>query len=579
MKVGLNRGSGIPEENTMPEFTVGGYLASRLREIGLHHYFAVPGDYNLVLLDELLKCPDLEMVGCCNELNAGYAADGYARATGGASAVVVTFSVGGLSSLNAVAGAYAEDLPVIAISGGPNTNSVAEYELLHHTIGRVDYDYQRDIYAQVTADAVIIQHPGEAPKQIDNAIETALSLRKPVYLEVACNIANAPTSNPHKRVFGHRPASDPSSLEQAIEKVAERLNAAVKPVLVGGVKLRPNNAQQAFLELAEASGYGVATMPNAKSLFPEQHAQSIGTYWGSVSSPGCGEIVESCDCYLFAGPMFTDYTTVGHTILIDDNKLIQANSDNVSVGGQTFSDVQLSDFLSGLAARVNRNDSSLTAFQRVREEPASIPASETLSTRQMFQTIQASLNENNAVIAETGDSWFNGVALELPDGCDFAIQMQYGSIGWSVGATLGYALGNPDRRVYSLIGDGSFQLTAQACSTMIRSGANPIIFLINNGGYTIEAEIHDGPYNTIKNWDYAGLIDVFNAGDGNGWSCKVATKDELEAALEKALAHDGMCLIEVKIDRDDCSRTLLKWGAQVAKNNGRPAHAIRNGGV
>ena len=157
--------------------------------------------------------------------------------------------------------------------------------------------------------------------------------------------------------------------------------------------------------------------------------------------------------------------------------------------------------------------------------------------------------------------------------------MQYGSIGWSVGATLGYALGNPDRRVYSLIGDGSFQLTAQACSTMIRSGANPIIFLINNGGYTIEAEIHDGPYNTIKNWDYAGLIDVFNAGDGNGWSCKVATKDELEAALEKALAHDGMCLIEVKIDRDDCSRTLLKWGAQVAKNNGRPAHAIRNGGV
>ena len=76
MKVGLNRGSGIPEENTMPEFTVGGYLASRLREIGLHHYFAVPGDYNLVLLDELLKCPDLEMVGCCNELNAGYAADG-----------------------------------------------------------------------------------------------------------------------------------------------------------------------------------------------------------------------------------------------------------------------------------------------------------------------------------------------------------------------------------------------------------------------------------------------------------------------------------------------------------------------
>ena len=115
--------------------TVGTYLAARLEQIGLRHYFAVPGDYNLVLLDELSKNPRLKMISCCNELNAGYAADGYARATGGAAAVVVTFSVGGLSVLNAIAGAYAEDLPLIAISGGPNTNSEAECELLHHTLG------------------------------------------------------------------------------------------------------------------------------------------------------------------------------------------------------------------------------------------------------------------------------------------------------------------------------------------------------------------------------------------------------------------------------------------------------------
>lgn len=553
----------------MADCTVGSYLASRLREIGLHHYFAVPGDYNLVLLDELLKNQDLTMVGCCNELNAGYAADGYARATRGASALVVTFSVGGLSALNAVAGAYAEDLPVIAISGGPNTNSEAEYELLHHTIGNIDYDYQRDIYAKVTADAIVIRHPREAPRQIDRALETALSLKKPVYLEVACNIANAPTSAPHARVFGHRPASDLKSLEQAIAQTAERLNAATKPVLVAGVKLRSTQAQDAFRELAEASGYGVATMPNAKGLFPEQHANSMGTYWGSVSAPSCNEVVESADCYLFAGPLFTDYTTVGHTILIDDNKLIQANPTSVTIPGQTFSDVQLADFLTGLAAKLKPNENSLAAYRRIQEESRGVPRSEKLTTRQMFAKIQDVLTDKHAVVAETGDSWFNGMALDLPDGCDFAIQMQYGSIGWSVGATLGYALGSPERRVFALIGDGSFQMTAQACSTMIRSGANPIIFLINNGGYTIEAEIHDGPYNTIKNWDYAGLIDVFNAQDGNGRSCKVFTEDELANAITEALAHDGMSLIELKIDRDDCSRELLEWGAHVAKNNGR----------
>ena len=122
----------------------------------------------------------------------------------------------------------------------------------------------------------------------------------------------------------------------------------------------------------------------------------------------------------------------------------------------------------------------------------------------------------------------------------------------------------------NLTGDGSFPLTAQEVSTMIRYGLKPIIFLINNGGYTIEVEIHDGPYNKIQNWNYAELINVFNAEDGNGWSTKVTTEGELAKAIKKALKHDGVVLIEVIIDRDDCSKELLEWGSHVSANNGRP---------
>ena len=159
---------------------------------------------------------------------------------------------------------------------------------------------------------------------------------------------------------------------------------------------------------------------------------------------------------------------------------------------------------------------------------------------------------------------------KLPEGTRFEMQMQYGSIGWSVGASLGYALGNRKRRLISCIGDGSFQLTAQEISTMIRYDAQPIIFLINNGGYTIEVEIHDGPYNTIKNWDYAGLIDVFSAGEGNAWGCKVTPEGELAKAINTAIDPNGLWLVGVQIDRDDCNVNLLRWGNQVARNNGRP---------
>ncbi len=557
----------------MTETTVGGYLAARLSEIGVRHFFTVPGDYNLILLDELLKNDDLQMVSCCNELNAGYAADGYCRATGGPSVAVVTFSVGGLSLLNSVAGAFAEDLPLIAVSGGPNTNATSEYELLHHTLGKVDYDYQREIYSRVTASAVVIQHPADAPAQIDQALETALRANKPVYLEVACNVANAPVSLPHPRSFDRLRPSDPKSLDRAVDHAAQILNEAIKPVLVAGVQLRTGNAESAFHSLADVSGYAVASMPNAKSFFDEQHPSYMGIYWGPVGTPGCGEIVETADRCLFVGPLFTDYTTTGHAAMIDRTKIIEVRTDCVVVVGQTYNNIAMSEFLAALSVKLDRNDTSLTAFKRIEEGRPQLsngPNDEALTTRRLFARIQHLLDPKCDVLVETGDSWFNGVNLSLPLGSRFEIQMQYGSIGWSVGATLGYCLGRPDRRVIACIGDGSFQLTAQEVSTMIRYGAKPIIFLINNGGYTIEVEIHDGPYNTIKNWNYAQLVDVFNGDDGTGRGCRVTTAGELDDAVAKALKHDGLSLIEVQIHRDDCSRNLLEWGGHVARNNGRP---------
>ena len=114
----------------MTDFTVGSYLVSRLEEVGVRHVFGVPGDYVLGFMDEIVHSP-IELIGTCNELNAGYAADAYARLNG-VGAVCVTYAVGGFSVLNAIAGAYAERVPVIAICGGPNQRDREQRRLLHH---------------------------------------------------------------------------------------------------------------------------------------------------------------------------------------------------------------------------------------------------------------------------------------------------------------------------------------------------------------------------------------------------------------------------------------------------------------
>ena len=129
--------------------TLGRHLARRLVQVGVTDVFSVPGDFNLTLLDHLIAEPELKLVGCCNELNAGYAADGYARSRG-VGACVVTFTVGGLSVLNAIAGAYSENLPVICIVGGPNSNDYGTNRVLHHTIGLPDFSQELRCFQTVT---------------------------------------------------------------------------------------------------------------------------------------------------------------------------------------------------------------------------------------------------------------------------------------------------------------------------------------------------------------------------------------------------------------------------------------------
>lgn len=554
--------------------TVGTYLAQRLEELGLKDYFAIPGDYNLGLLDELLKNTSLNMINCCNELNAGYAADGYARIKG-ISALVLTYSVGGLSAMNAIAGAYAENLPVIVISGGPNTNSVQDAEILHHTLATENYSYVRDMFSHITAHTVFIHRSSDAPMQIDTAIAIALETKKPVYIEIACNISGISVSSPTKRALNNKKLSDTSSLNAAILEAAQILNAAVKPVLIAGSKARHCEALGMIEDLSLSCGYALAAMPDAKGFVSEQHPNYIGIYWGPVSAPGCGEIVESSDLYFFIGPNFNDYTTVGHVCNIQPKKMIVIADGSVSIAGNVYTGVYMNEFLSGLKKVLKRNDTALKAYQRIAgaaplyQEPDDLNAP--LTTRFLFGQIQALLTSDYAVLAETGDSWFNGMRLQLPKDCLFEIQMQYGSIGWSVGALLGMqaALHN-QKRVIGLIGDGSFQMSAQELSTMIRYGYKPIIFLMNNGSYTIEVQIHDGPYNVINSWHYADLVNVFKGENNKARAYRAQTHQALLDAIHEAKNTDALCFIEVILDKDDCNKSLLEWGARVAAYNSRP---------
>jgi pyruvate decarboxylase len=556
-------------------YTIGNYLADRLEQMGLRHYFIVPGDFNLTLLDQLLVNRNMQQINCCNELNASYAAEGYARVQG-AGALVVTYNVGAFSALNGIAGAYAERLPVVLISGGYNTNDPAEGHIVHHTIEITDLSYQYDIMKKVTCDAARILHAKDAPHLIDRVLQTVMRERKPGYIEIPCNLASAECSRPTPQAtLGQLPVSDPRTLSSAVEATAGLLANAERPILLAGPHLRSYDATEAFRQLAEALGCAVAVQPNAKGLFPETHPQFIGIYWGEVGTPGVQEAIDRADLVIAAGPVYSDYITVGWTAQPPPGKTVNVESDHVGLPTTHYDGAVMAEYLNALAKLVRGNDASLVQFRRSRAEPRTLQQGEpsaSLTRVEMVRQIQELVDPQTTVLVESGDAWFDSMYLSLPEGASYEVEMQYGSIGWSVPASFGYALGvDPERKLISMIGDGSFQLTAQEVASMIRYERNNIMFLINNHGYVSESEIHEGPYNYIKNWDYAGLMASFNAGEGKGLGLKARTGVELANAIDVAREHKGgPILIECQLAHDDYAPQLKQWGQKVAAANSRP---------
>lgn len=230
-------------------YTVSRYLLHRLQEIGIKHLFGVPGDYSLDFLDEVMESP-IQWVGNCNELNAGYAADGYARLNG-AGAAVVTYGVGGLSIINAVAGAFAEHVPVIIINAAPPARRRESGAMVHHLVS--NYYLQLDIFKKITADAALLADPNTAPDEIDRVISNCIARKLPGYLELPADITNAACHAPGELLRAAPLTSDKESLAECVAEAAEMFNKSSHPVILAGVELLRFGLANEALRLVETT--------------------------------------------------------------------------------------------------------------------------------------------------------------------------------------------------------------------------------------------------------------------------------------------------------------------------------------
>ncbi|MEX3474305.1 alpha-keto acid decarboxylase family protein [Staphylococcus warneri] len=541
---------------------VGQYLMDAVNAAGVDKIFGVPGDFNLAFLDDIISHDQVESIGNTNELNASYAADGYARING-LGALVTTFGVGELSAVNGIAGSYAERVPVIAITGAPTRAVESAGKYVHHSLGEGTFDDYRKMFEPITTAQGYIT-PENATTEIPRLIQAAINERRPVHLHLPIDVAM--TEIDVSKSFQPE-ARDDQDVSHYIQMIEDKLNSAKQPVIITGHEINSFGLHSELEQFVNQTHIPVAQLSLGKGAFNEENEHYLGIFDGSIAEENVKNYVNQSDAILNIGAKLTDSATAGFSFEFDIDDVVMINHNYFKMNETISEQVALPHLIKGLMSISYKNKSEFPKYQRPKEHDYQVDH-EPLTQATYFKMMQDFLQLDDILIAEQGSSFFGAYDLALYKDNTFIGQPLWGSIGYTLPATLGTQIAAPHRRNVLLIGDGSLQLTVQSLSTMIRQQLKPIIFVVNNDGYTVERLIHGmkEPYNDIHMWDYKALPAVF--GGDNVVVHDVNTSHELKETFEKINAHsDCMHFVEVKMAIEDAPAKLSDIAKAFASQN------------
>lgn len=543
--------------------TVGELLLRRLHDLGVRHIFGLPGDYNMEFLDQIEAFPGIEWVASCNELNASYSADGYARLAGIA-AIVTTFGPGELSAVSGLAGAMAESVPIVSIVGGPPVRIMEQHAAMHHSLGDGDYDRWVRVGREVTVAQTSLT-ADNAGSEIDRVLCAGWLARRPVYVRLPGDVARQQVAPPSSPLVPPEPAVDPEQLDAFVGAARRLLANATRPaLLVGNLAIR-YDLRNLVQSLLVDRNWPVATQSMGRGFIDESSPHFVGIYNGGDSLEPARTAIEGADALVCVGTKFFDWNGL-FTADLDLSRIIGLNATSSTVGEAVFPSVPPAAALRALHEITPARD----ADWEVTIEPAPAPldptSTEPLRQARLWSAVAGMLRPGDVLVPETGTPSFGVANFHLPPDTDVLLAPLWGAIGYATPAAFGAGVADPDRRVVLITGDGSLQLTVQEISRMLATGQRPIIVVLNNGGYTVERAI-DGahqPYNDIDNWRYAELPSMF-ARNAPIDSHVAGTEGELARVFAGLAGRpDRLTIIEVRLDAEDVPVGMPRWGKETS---------------
>ena len=528
--------------------TIAKHLVKRFRELGVQEGFGIVGDFALRFFGRLHD-ENFPIRVTADEQGAAFAADAFARLRG-FGVCAVTYGVGGLKIANATAGAWAEQVPLLVLSGAPGLKERQGDPLLHHRVKH--FRTQMDVFQDLTIAQTALDNPATAAAEIDRVIEAILAKQRPGYIEIPRDLVDVPIATndrPLKRDTGE---TDPERLKAAVEATLEAMAKAKSIVAVAGEQAMRRGDIDDFQQLVERFSIPFATGSLSKGAISERHPLALGVYMGAVSAAPVVRMVEDADLILSFGVMYSDITMGAFTANLRRERIVECRDDEVNVGLVTYRNVPLHAFLPALV------DAAAEHFPKnlvnpVYSKPEFSPKPNSpLSVDSFIACVSAHLDERHLVAVDPGECLFASVDLNVP-GVTLA-SAYYATMGYAVPAALGMGRAEPDKRPIVLVGDGAFLMTGLEAQSAAFHGVHPVILVLDNEGYGTQRPMLDGSFNNIASLRVEELPKAF--GRGKGLLCD--TEEQLDAALAQAMADDDLYLIRARIPKGQISGALKR---------------------
>ena len=538
-----------------------------LRE-GVDVMFGYPGGAILPFYDALWGYPQLRHILVRHEQAAAHAADGYARVTGKVGVCIATSGPGATNMVTGIMGAKADSVPLVAITG-----QVARAALGSEAFQECD---TCSITAPCTKKTYMVMSARDLAPTIQEAFQVALEGRPgPVLIDIPRDVQLEEADLEFPDIERSQPPRLSRETLQHVAEAARLINDAKRPVIIGGHGILASGAGEELRQLAETTGIPVITTLLGLSGFPGSHPLSLGMlgmhgmYWANLA-------VDQADVVIGLGMRFDDRVTGRTSGFAPHARIIHLDIEPSQVGKNVPVEVPLvgdaKKVLSALVPLVEHRDRPewVGYIEGLRRDHPSlaIPNGHILQVQHVLEDLNQLIQEDDQTVIVTGVGQHQMWAAQFLsfDRCNtFVSSGGLGAMGFELPAAMGVQAGKPDAPVWSIAGDGGFQMVSQELATVAEEKLPVKIALFNNGYLGMVRQWQEMFFENhlkavpISGPDYVKLSEAYGVP-----AMRVTDREEVMPALRQARDHDGPFLIEFVVDPNANVYPMVPPGGSLA---------------